>query len=280
MTWSVAPIEVDEPAHLRDARGFTPSLRRWAPPAALDDVVRRFWVPVWSLPPGASSVQRVLQHPVCQLVVGSEEAVLVGPDRGMGTRELRGSGWAVGVMLQPAAGTVLAGGPMTALTDRQLDLAAVRGLDAAGGAAGLASRVRAVMAPGPADPERQAEACSLLATALAALLPVDEEGLLVNRLVAEVEADPGIRRVGDLCERFATTERTLQRLTARRIGLSPKWLVQRRRLHEVAERLRAGEGAELATVAAELGYADQSHLTRDFRAVTGTTPGAFAAEPR
>ena len=88
-----------------------------------------------------------------------------------------------------------------------------------------------------------------------------------------------MRRVGQICEKFAITERTLQRLTARRIGLSPKWLIQRRRLHEAAERLRDTDRPDLARVAADLGYADQAHFGRDFRAVTGLTPGVFAAEP-
>lgn len=70
-------------------------------------------------------------------------------------------------------------------------------------------------------------------------------------------------------------ERALQRLTARRLGLSPAWLVRRRRLHEASSRLRDGR-VRLADLAAELGYADQAHLTRDFRAATGLTPGRFA----
>jgi AraC-like DNA-binding protein len=89
-----------------------------------------------------------------------------------------------------------------------------------------------------------------------------------------------VQRVSQVCEKFALTERTLQRLTARRIGLSPKWLIQRRRLHEAAERLREAERPDLARVALDLGYADQAHFGRDFRAVTGLTPGEFAAEPR
>ena len=113
-------------------------------------------------------------------------------------------------------------------------------------------------------------------TNLAAFLPVDEEGLLVNQVVRFVEERTEITRVAQVCEHFGLSERTLQRLTQRRLGLSPKWVIQRRRLHEAADRLRSGTG-NLATVAAELGYADQAHLTHDFRSVTGLTPGEFAA---
>ncbi|NED59463.1 helix-turn-helix domain-containing protein, partial [Streptomyces sp. SID10244] len=45
---------------------------------------------------------------------------------------------------------------------------------------------------------------------------------------------------------------------------------------EAAERLR-GSGTTLAMIAAELGYADEAHLVRDFRTVTGMTPGQFAS---
>jgi AraC-like DNA-binding protein len=62
----------------------------------------------------------------------------------------------------------------------------------------------------------------------------------------------------------------------RRLGLTPKWLIQRRRLQEAAEHLR-GRGTTLAEVSALLGYADQPHFSRDFARVTGMTPGAFAA---
>jgi AraC-like DNA-binding protein len=61
--------------------------------------------------------------------------------------------------------------------------------------------------------------------------------------------------------------------------LSPKWLIQRRRLQEASVRLRS-DPASLADVAADLGYADQPHFTRDFRSVTGMTPGEFAARYR
>ncbi|WP_418061013.1 helix-turn-helix domain-containing protein [Pimelobacter simplex] len=269
------PLDLTEPAQLRDARGFSPSLRRYAPPPELADVVRRFWVPVWSLPDGEVSVQRVLQYPVCQVVLGSTGGQLVGPHSGLSTQELAGRGWAVGVMLQPAPGLALAGGPVAGLTNERRDLATVTALDGAG----LLAGVRAVLGDDPAEATRQQEACALVAEALAVLAPVDAEGRLVNAVVEYVEGEREVQRVGQVCAKFDIGERALQRLLRRRIGLSPKWLIQRRRLHDAADLLRTGAPVDLARVAAELGYADQAHFTRDFRAVTGLTPGEFSAEP-
>ena len=68
--------------------------------------------------------------------------------------------------------------------------------------------------------------------------------------------------------------RTLQRRFASRVGVSPKWVVQRYRLHEAAALLARGERT-LAAIAADLGYFDQAHFTRDFKAVVGAPPRAY-----
>jgi AraC-like DNA-binding protein len=221
-------------------------------------------------------VQRVLQYPVCLLVIAHDYDLLVGPSTGLSTQELTGSGWALGTMLQPAAGTLAWGASVDGLTDRAVPLDQAPGLDGAS----LAAAVRDVVGDDPDDHERQQAAVAAVEASLARLLPVDEEGELVNAVVEHVEGDSDVRRVGQVCEKFAIGERSLQRLTARRIGLTPKWLIQRRRLHEAAGRLAGEERPDLARVAADLGYADQAHFGRDFRAVTGLTPGEFAAEPR
>src|SRR5689334_20873420 len=98
-------IDPTERAHLLDASGYTPPIHRFAPSPELATLVRRHWMPVWSLPDGRRSVQRVLQYPVCLLVVAHDYALLVGPTNGLSTQELTGSGWALGTMLQPAGGT-------------------------------------------------------------------------------------------------------------------------------------------------------------------------------
>lgn len=277
------PIDPVERAHLRDERGFSPPVHRFAPAPGLADLVRRYWLPVWSLPAGEVSVQRVLQYPMCLVVVADDYARVVGPSSGLSTRELSGSGWAAGVMLQPAAGSILLGGPVR-ITDSAVPVESLASIDGSA----LVAEVRAAMAPDPADHERCSRAVAVFETTLAVLLPVDEEGLQVNAIVEYVEGHRDVQRVSQVCEKFAITERSLQRLTARRIGLSPKWLIQRRRLHEAADRLRhgtsaqfaPGSGQHLSTVAIELGYADQAHFGRDWRRVTGLTPSEFAAEPR
>lgn len=120
---------------------------------------------------------------------------------------------------------------------------------------------------------------------LRSFLPVDDEGLPINDVVAHIDQHPEMTRVADIAERFGLSERSLQRLVQRRIGLTPKWLIQRRRLHDAVGRLRDHHSSDaastsLADLAGYLGYADQAHFTRDFQRVTGATPGEFAARYR
>ncbi|MGY1672203.1 helix-turn-helix domain-containing protein [Geodermatophilus sp. SYSU D00710] len=268
-------LDLDEPAHLRDPRDATAVVHRYAAEGPVAALVQRFWIPVWSVPPGRASVQRVLQHPACLLVVSADSARFHGVVTGLSTTTLTGEGWAAGVMLTPGAGALVAGGPVAPYTDRHVDLAEVLGNDGDR----LAARVRQAMAADPSSPGAHAAVTAAYGEVLSRFLPLDEEGRLVDRVVGLVESRPDTTRVDRLCAETGLSERALQRLVHRRLGLTPRWLVQRRRLQEAAGRLRE-RTVTLAEVAAELGYADQPHLTRDFARVTGMTPGVFAARYR
>ena len=267
-----ARLDLVERAHLRDPRDASHVIHRYEPAPELRGLVQRYWVPVWSVPPGQEAPQSVLQYPIALVVVSDSYARFYGVVSGLSTTTLTGDGWAVGVMCAPAAGSLLAGGSMAAYTDRHVDLVEVLGPDAGR----LVARVRAAMAPDPHDPAAHAAAIAAVEDTLRPYLPVDPDGELVDRLVAHVESHGEVTRVAQLCAEFGMSERALQRLVRHRLGLTPKWLVQRRRLQEAAERLRS-RTTTVAEVAASLGYADQSHLTRDFARVTGMTPGGFAA---
>ncbi len=258
-------------AHLRVQGRPTPPVFRHEPAADVTDRVRHIWVPVWDIPAGQEWEQHVLNYPCCQVVVGSDYARFYGVVRGLSRVILADRGWVVGVALQPGAGWLVAGRPVSRLTDTWVDLD-----DLGMPWSGLTPAVRSVMSPDPSDPIAQRRAAGLIEDAVRACVTLDEEGALVNAIVDAVEGDPELLRVDQLAARFALTERSLQRMMARRLGLTPRWLVQRRRLHEAAERLRRGE-TDLAGLAAYLGYADQAHLSRDFKTVTGETPATFRA---
>jgi AraC-like DNA-binding protein len=99
---------------------------------------------------------------------------------------------------------------------------------------------------------------------------------MVNGIVARIMGERQITRVADLVSRTGIGERRLRRLFAEFVGVHPKWVIQRYRLHEAAERLAADEDVKLAALALELGYFDQAHFARDFRAIVGRTPAAHA----
>ena len=99
----------------------------------------------------------------------------------------------------------------------------------------------------------------------------------VAALVERAEVDRTILRARQLADIAGVSERTLQRWFREYVGVSPKSVVQRHRLLDVAAAANAGRrDVDWATLAAELGYADQSHLIRHFRAVVGEPPARYA----
>jgi len=267
---AAGPRRVDpvDRAHLTSASRPSPPIHRYAPSEHLVDLVDRHWIPVWSL--SEPSTQSTLQHPVCLVVVSNTYARFYGVARGRSSVTLEGDGWAVGTMLSPAAGRLVLGRSVAEVSDRWIELSEVLPPDHRG----LVDRVRAAMTEAPGDPSSHAAAIAATEGWLATHLPVDEQGLLVNRLVAWLREHPEVTRVGDIAREAGLSERSLQRLVEQRLGLSPKWLVQRRRLHDAVLALKTGAGA-LADMAADLGYTDQAHFTHDFRTVTGMTPGEY-----
>ncbi|MEO7587430.1 MAG: helix-turn-helix transcriptional regulator [Arachnia sp.] len=276
-TETISDMAVDaiERAHLRSPGDTSHTMSRYDAPAEFTGFLRRFWIPVWNLASDRPAPQRVLQYPVCLLVVSNDYARFYGVKSNLATTTLSGDGWAVGVMCEPAAGFLLTGASMHRHTDRHVDLSQVLGVDALP----LVEAVRSAMASDPRSSDAHRLAMAAYTSALRRFLPVDAEGELVNRIVAHTEAHADVTRVAQVCDAFQMSERSLQRLIRRRLGLTPKWLIQRRRLHDAVAHLREG-ATTLADVAAQLGYADEPHFIRDFSRATGMTPGRFAAAHR
>ncbi|OXY87162.1 helix-turn-helix domain-containing protein [Streptomyces diastatochromogenes] len=119
------------------------------------------------------------------------------------------------------------------------------------------------------------------AIAEAALVRRHQAGRTVSPEIAFVWGQMVTNLGGVRVERLAaevgwSRKRLWSRFRAQ-IGLNPKRAAQLVRFDHAAHRLAAGHSA--ARVAAEIGYADQSHLHRDVMAFAGVTPTAVAVAP-
>jgi AraC-like DNA-binding protein len=94
-------------------------------------------------------------------------------------------------------------------------------------------------------------------------------------------ATRGRVRIGELAERVFLSRRRLSTLFVAEFGITPKEAARTMRFTHAVSRI--GEGVrggapDLARVAAECGFADQSHLDREFRAFAGTSPTGWIVE--
>jgi AraC-like DNA-binding protein len=191
-------------------------------------------------------------------------------DRRLFTRSLTGLGLAFGVRFTAGGFRPFWQAPISQLTDRVVPAARLFGPRAE------QTRQTIICDPDADDARMIASAEALLCSVLPERDPLAEQ---VAALVSRITDDPGLRRVDQLSAESGMTARTLQRLFADYVGISPKWVMRRARLHEAAERADSGEPVDWAALASDLGYADQAHLTRDFTVTIGVPPARYAAAP-
>jgi AraC-like DNA-binding protein len=212
----------------------------------------------WALPAGVTHEQETLPAPCTHLVRQADGVRVHGPGTRRFKATLTGEGWVTGVRFRPAGFFPFARRPMRELVD-------------------------GVFGPGDvlsASPPETSfdDAPERLLAFLREQAPKDDANIgLVNELVAVTQREGSVLRVEGLAGLAGVSVRTLHRLFERYVGVSSKWIVRRARVQDAAERVSRGERVDWATVARELGYADQAHLIRDFRLQVGVTPAAYAA---
>jgi AraC-like DNA-binding protein len=262
------PAEVAEQAHLhRDARVAEP----------LRPFVERYWSVRWDLTDRPAFRSEVLSHPSVNVSVEQGTHPRFGHQlpaillHGVVSRrfsvDLVGAGRVTAVKFRPGGFAALTG----ALPGRDTvhRLGSELGISAG-------SLLSAVLAE--EDDESRA---AVLDAVLAPTAPEPPGAYLdLLRLVAAMIEDRELVRVDQVAALGAMSVRSLQRLFATYVGVSPKAVLARYRLQDAAAAIDAGEVDDLAGLAASLGWFDQAHFSRDFRSVVGMTPSAYLQRAR
>ncbi|TPG66597.1 helix-turn-helix domain-containing protein [Hymenobacter nivis] len=110
--------------------------------------------------------------------------------------------------------------------------------------------------------------------------PRRASGGLLGKAGGAMQAAAGTLPVSQVAAAAHATVRTLERQFKQAAGHTVKDVSSLMRFEQVRNHLWQHPGTNLAGLAQELGYADQAHLSREFKRYSGTTPAAFARKAR
>ena len=239
---------------------------RYYPAPDLAAYIEHFWLVEWDLRDKEPELAETLPHPCVHMIFESGgKSRIRGPSRAKFSTMLEGRGGVFSVKFTPAGFHPFVKTPVSTFANKVVPLHTVFGADGD-------NLDRAVLCE-TADASR----VDLIENFLRERNPEPDENVLrANDIAYSVAKDRSLLSVDQLVERYALTTRTLQRLFATYVGVSPKWVIQRYRLNEAAHQLAADPGINHASLAAELGYSDQAHFVRDFKRIVGMTPAAYA----
>lgn len=213
-------------------------LDRRPPSGGLAPWIENYGEVRWALPPGTTYRQTNLSHAAFNVAIEPDGAWLYGVPGPTFVREIGGQGRVFGVKFHPGAFY------------------------------GWVNWAEAIAA----EPEFSRRS-ALTDTFLGGRGPRETgEGRPCARALIE---NPSLLRVEDAASFLGIAARSLQRIFLREVGVGPKEVLRRYRLMEAAERLLREPDLAGADLAASLGYADQAHFIRDFKAVTGVPPEAY-----
>jgi AraC-like DNA-binding protein len=262
------PAETEQTAHLT---------REHPVAAVLEPFVERYWSVRWNLTGQPAFRSEVLSHPAVNVSVqaGSNPqfgfplpaALVHGVVTHRFTVDLIGWGRVSAVKFRP--------GGFRAFTGDQPARNSVALLTSTFGVDPEAL-TSAVLAEDDDDAR-----AAVLDAALAPLAPEPQPDYLgLQMLLGAMVNDRALVRVEQVAVLGGMSVRSLQRLFARYLGVSPKSVLARYRLHDAAAAIDTGQADDLAGLAVSLGWFDQAHFSRDFRSVVGTTPSAYLQRAR
>jgi AraC-like DNA-binding protein len=238
---------------------------RQPPSPRLASLIEHYWHVSWNLLGLPPQLQETLPHPNVHYVVEAGITAIYGVHTARYVRTLEGHSFAFGIKFKAGGFYTFYRHPVSGLRDRSIDPAQIFGASAA--------RFENDVLASP-DVDAMISAAEELL--LAHFPAIDPEAIMTGELVTKIGADRSLTSVEQLVALSGFGKRQLQRLFHEYVGVSPKWVINRYRLHEAIAQLQSGQPVAWAELAQELGYFDQSHFIRDFRQLLGRTPAEYA----
>jgi AraC-like DNA-binding protein len=224
---------------------LVPGYREFAPPLALRGVVSCLWVRVSEV---AGEVRVVPDGSTDVVWERGAGVTVVGPDTTPKLVRREADDVLVGIRLQPGAGGAVLGLPLGAIRDQSVDVAEVSptfALDPDSSPQDVVGRLLAVAAGSHTDP-----------------------------LIAEAARRIAVEDVRSVARDLWISERQLRRRFHAAVGYGPKMLERVMRFRCVVDATDSGQH-DLVRVALDAGYADQAHMTREIKRLSGLTPSAL-----
>lgn len=231
----------------------------------LAQYIEHVWIIRWDLPDGQTYETEVLPYPAVNIIFLNGTASIAGVGTKKFTQQLKGQGIIIGILFKPAWAYAFLRRPLGELTDVYTPLEmAWPTYDT-----GLAAQLLAC--------NDNDEIMQRLQVLLQAQSPVFSQTVdAVSKLVERIASDTTFKKVMDVAKASNLSERRLEQLFYEYVGMSPKLVISRFRIQEVANRLSKNPSTSLTGLAYEFGYSDQSHFTRDFRRIIGYTPTEYS----
>jgi AraC-like DNA-binding protein len=240
-------------------------LSRYEPAEELRLYIQHYWVTEWDLRGQEPYRQVILSHPNVNLIFEPGLTRIYGVTVKTSSYLLQGHGSVFAVKYNSGGFYPFWKRPVSGITGRSIELTDAFGEDARS----LEDEII-----GTKDVSSQVERIDRF---FRMRLPEPDDNVrLINEMVAALIAEREILKVEHLANRFDMSTRTLQRLFNRYVGVNPKGVIQRYRLHEVAEKIEDGEAIDWIKLSLDMGYYDQAHFIKDFKAILGRSPEEYA----
>lgn len=240
---------------------------RYLPSERLQSWIEHHWTVRWDLRGKEPYLAQTLPHPSIHIVFEKDKSRIQGIIEGKFSTLLEDKGIVWGIKFKPGAFYPFYQKPVRTITNRSIPIESVFSVN-------VSELERSVLNAKDDD-----QRIKIVEAAFFQKLPEEDVNTIwIQKTVQLILEQNDILRAEDVAKKVGVNLRTLQRQFSRYVGVTPKWVIQRYRLHEAAERLENGENVDGSRLALDLGYFDQAHFIKDFKAMIGISPEQYSKQ--